>query len=309
MTACWVVGAGGLIGSAVARASGSSAPRESVPWHDRRAAAEVLAARARGFRDACGDQPWGIVWAAGAITVASDEERARREVEAFEACLASVARNLPSGPGSVVLVSSAGGLHAGSEHPPFDSTTAPAPISPYGRAKLAQERCAASVLEGAAPLVIARVSNAYGPGQDLGKTQGIVSRLARSAVLREPANVFVPLSTVRDYVYADDAGRSLLAWADCARDDPEPVRTVVVASGTGTSIAQLIRTVNDIAHRKVPIALGTHPSAAYQPPDLRFTPTVLPEGARLRPTPLPVGVRHVVDDIRARMQRGRALAR
>ena len=308
MTACWVVGAGGLIGSAVARESADPTPRSPVPWHDRDAAVAAIDAQARGFRDASGDRPWAIVWAAGAITVASGEQQARYEAEAFEACLASIARQLPSGPGSVVLVSSAGGLHAGSQQPPFDAGTAPAPTSPYGRAKLAQEQCAASLLDGAAPLVIARVSNAYGPGQDLGKPQGIVSRLARSAVLREPANVFVPLSTVRDYVYVDDAARSLLAWANVARVGSEAMRTVVVASGAGTSIAQLIRIVNDVAHRKVPIALGSHPSAAFQAPDLRFTPTPLPDRDPLPLTPLPVGVRHVVDDIRVRMQRVGALA-
>lgn len=308
MTAAWVIGAGGLIGSSIARVGGAIGAT-SVPWHDAAGAAAALALQARRFREIAGDRPWTIVWAAGAITVASDEPTARHEVETFAGCLAAIRPELPAGPGSIALVSSAGGLHAGSTHPPFDADSPPMPTSPYGRAKLAQEAIATDAFEGRVPLVITRVSNAFGPGQDLGKMQGIVSRLARSAVLREPANIFVPLSTVRDYIYVDDAARAVLAWAQQMRVTQVPVRTVLVASGIGTSLAQLIRTVHDVAHRKVPVALGAHPSAAFQALDLRFVPTPLDHRPLDPLTPLPVGVRSVVDDIRTRVQLEGARAR
>ena len=62
--------------------------------------------------------------------------------------------------------------------------------------------------------MIGRFSNLYGPGQNLGKLQGLISRLALSAVTRQPINIFVPLDTIRDYVYVDDA----------AQPQPQPSR-------------------------------------------------------------------------------------
>ena len=111
------------------------------------------------------------------------------------------------------------------------------------------------------------------------------------------------------YIYVDDAARAVLAWAQQMRVTQMPVRTVLVASGIGTSLAQLIRTVHDVAHRKVPVALGAHPSAVFQALDLRFVPTPLDHRPLDPLTPLPVGVRSVVDDIRTRVQLEGARAR
>ena len=75
----------------------------------------------------------------------------------------------------------------------------------------------------------------------------------------------------------------------------------VIASGQGTSIGQLVRTAQDVGHRKVPIAMGTHPSASRQAPDLRFIPSVPPDAA-LTVTSMPIGMKHVFDDILRRLE-------
>jgi UDP-glucose 4-epimerase len=137
--------------------------------------------------------------------------------------------------------------------------------------------------------VLARVSNVYGPGQDLTKLQGLISRLALCSLTREPLNLFVPLSTVRDYIYVDDVARLVQAWIE---ED----------SGEGTSIGQLVRTAQDVGHRKVPIAMGTDSSASNQAPDLRFIPSRLSSAGGYTPTTIPIGMKRVFDDLLHRME-------
>jgi len=292
----WTIGSGGLIGSAVARESNCPFAGTRVPWGDTTASLASLSASLREFaREAQG--PWAIVWAAGAATVSASEKEAEAEASVFRTFAHAVASSPLNSRGVVVLVSSAGGIHAGSPSPPFDEATPPSPISPYGRARLAQERAATELLGDRWPVVLARVSNVYGPGQDLTKLQGLVSRLALCSLTREPLNLFVPLATVRDYIYVDDVASLIHAWIDEEADTSTGARVRVIASGEGTSIGQLVRTAQDVGHRKVPIAMGTHPSATGQAPDLRFVPSLTHSRSGLPLTTIPIGMKRVFDDV------------
>jgi UDP-glucose 4-epimerase len=300
----WTIGSGGLIGSAVTRLADNAFHGSLVPWKDSEAAGEVLRATLRNFEQECRatEAPWALVWAAGAATVSATEQEAAREAALFRSFARDLASsNLPPD-GVIVLVSSAGGVHAGSLVPPFDETTPPAPISPYGRARLAQEEAAAELLGQRWPVVLARVSNVYGPGQDLTKLQGLISRLALCSLTREPLNLFVPLSTVRDYIYVDDVARLIHAWIAEEAATPAAARVRILASGQGTSIGQLVRAAQDVGHRKVPIAMGTHPSASSQAPDLRFVPSRPETADLLSSTTIPVGMKRVFDDLLRRLE-------
>lgn len=253
---------------------------------------------ARRFRSEAGADPWVVVWAAGAATTSTSAEHAARELDSLRALLDALTEHLPDGPGSFFLTSSAGGVYAGSTDPPFDARTPTAALSPYGELKLAQEALATERLAAVCPLVIGRLSNLYGPGQNLAKLQGLVSRLALSAVTQQPINIFVPLDTIRDYIYVDDAAGAVIAAArDAAGADPAAYRRVV-ASGQPATVGQLIRTMNQVAKRRIPVGYGTHPSSASQSPDLRLVPTV----PLAHITPLPAGMKAVYLDILERMQ-------
>jgi len=298
----WVIGAGGLIGSAIHAQTTQGFDPGSIPWSDDHRAKKFLAEALRLFTQHAGNEPWSIIWAAGAGTTVSPDEVFEREISVFEKFMDDVAAGAPAGPGVVALISSAGAVHAGSSRPPFTEVTSPAPISAYGRAKLEQERVATDRLAGRIPLLICRVSNAYGPGQDLTKLQGLVSRLALSTYTREPLHLFVPTSTVRDYIFTSDIADRVHSWIAylLMKGTLEPT-TVVIASGQGTSIAYLVKMAGDVSHRRIPIAMGTHPSSGDQPLDSRFVPTAIP-GARDRAaTSLPVGVKAVFDDISLRL--------
>jgi UDP-glucose 4-epimerase len=300
----WTIGAGGLIGSAVVRSAEHPHTGRSIPWSDHDAAHAALRESLQDFARKCQETAaaWAIVWAAGAATVSASEVDARREADLFRAFAHELADSSLSSDGVIVLVSSAGGIHAGSATPPFDETTPPAPISPYGRARLAQEEAAAALLGQRWPVVLARVSNVYGPGQDLSKLQGLISRLALCSLTREPLNLFVPLSTVRDYIYVDDVASLVHAWIEQESNTPAGPRVRILASGQGTSIGQLVRAAQDVGHRKVPIAMGTHPSAASQAPDLRFVPSRPHQSDGLTLTTIPIGMKRVFDDLLRRIE-------
>ena len=78
---------------------------------------------------------------------------------------------------------------------------------------------------------------------------------------------------------------------------PHP-RDRLIASGQGTTVGQVIRTMNLVAKRRVPVALGSHPSATAQALDLRLTPT----NPLATTTPLPAGMKAVFLDVLERVQ-------
>ena len=297
----WVVGAGGLLGSAIQRHVGEPFDGSPVPWGDLAKSATVLREdTARFFAEAHG-RPWAIIWAAGEATVSTPAEGTAGELSTLRAlCEAVRELSAPASSAGVFFVtSSAGGVYAGSANPPFSVDSTPVPVSPYGELKLAQEAIARELLADRCSVVIGRFSNLYGPGQNLDKLQGLISRLALSAATSKPVNIFVSLDTIRDYLYVDDAALATLALVSAATlRPPESPATTIIASGEPTTIGQLIRTVNQVTKRKVPVALGSHASATAQVADLRLVPF---DGAIAR-TPLPAGVRRVYLDILDRLQ-------
>lgn len=306
----WVIGAGGLFGSSLVRMASTSGidvtTSTGVPWADPEVACSHLLADARHFLNARHhhSEPWAIAWAAGHVTTASSVESAEEELALFTSFVGGLAVLIqevsPQTRGRFLLASSAGGIYSGASNPPFDSKSPPCPIGPYGTLKLAQEVSAREHLSPQADITVARLANLYGPGQDLAKLQGLISRLAVSAIHRRPLTMFVPLDTLRDYIFVDDAARLALHWLD-ATSEPDQIR--VIASGQPTSLGQLISLMQDITHSRIPVAYGMHPSAALQARDLRLTPDSDAVTKSWTTTPLPAGVKLVYQDILRRTQR------
>jgi len=295
----WVVGSGGLLGSALARQLGTTFTAHPVPWNDPQRAAEHLACEVERFASNAQGERWAIIWAAGAATTSSSPRDAESELEPLRGLLNGMRTHLVDTDGHFFLTSSAGGAFANSVDPPFTWKTPAQPLSPYGELKVAQENLVAEMLAGSVPVTVGRVSNLYGPGQDLGKLQGLISRLALASITRQPINIFVPLDTIRDYIYVDDAARTISRILAMRYGSSNPVQTEIVASGSPTTVGQLIKMMNLVTRKQVPVALGSHPSARSQALDLRLVPSV----SIIAPTPLPVGAKSIHMDILSRLQR------
>ena len=300
----WIIGAGGLLGSALQRHATSCYVGSGIPWHDADATSAVLEKDLARFRNSA-PEVWSIIWAAGSATTASDPEDAGRELQVFRAFIERLREHLPPGNGSLFLASSAGGVYAGAQDPPFSSQSKPRPVGAYGGLKLAQEQVARELLRDEVPVVIGRFANLYGVGQRLDKTQGLISTLVRAAFTRETVNIFVPIDTLRDYMFTDDAAEVALHWAKQAAMRRES-NVRVIASGDAHSIGSIIGIVGDVTRLRIPIALGTHPSSALQAPDLRLVPDEDTATNAMQRTPLPVGIKHVTLDLMTRLQQPRS---
>ncbi len=304
----WVIGQGGLLGSAIIRQIRQSSTADDlfmsrpIPWSSPQAS-DCLVSEYRRFREQVGVTAWNILWAAGAATVASPRDIAMAELGPLESLLTAIRTNPPRADGFFFLTSSAGGVFAGSQNPPFTESSIPAPLGPYGELKFAQEVRTATELSATCRVVIGRFSNLYGPGQNLDKLQGLISRLALAAIHRQPISIFVPLDTMRDYIYVDDAAAAVLAQTQKPPgQSSSSTRTVIIASGQPTTVGQVIHMMGQVTRRRIPVAHGSHPSAGAQALDLRLTPS---SGVHAT-THLPEGMKAAYHDILARTQDSQA---
>ena len=49
-------------------------------------------------------------------------------------------------------------------------------------------------------VLVGRIANLYGPGQNLAKPQGLVSQLCLANLTGQPLSIYVSLDTLRDYL-------------------------------------------------------------------------------------------------------------
>ena len=282
-----MVGATGLLGSSVCRrlrAQGREVRTAVVPWTDRAGAVDALARAA----EALPDRGWEVYWCAGAGVVGTSQEQLDDEVAVLEQFLR---RWEPSdGTCGLFMASSAGGVYAGSAVAPFTELSAPVPISPYGHAKLRAEDVAREFSErtGVA-LLVGRISNLYGPGQDISKQQGLISQLCRAQLTRQPLSIYVSLDTMRDYLFVEDAASMIVAGMHAVTERGGS-HLKVLASEQSTTIGAILGDLHRITRRRPPVVLGSSPNARFQVRDLRMRSVAWPPTAGLARTPLMAGI-------------------
>lgn len=300
--AALVVGAGGLLGSAVVRRlaeTGRPFATVSVPWRTDRAAASLLSALAETIETWDG-RGVDVLWCAGAAVTGARPEDLAAELATFDAVVDGVLADPTHAPAQFFLASSAGGVYAGVDSaPPFTENTPPRALAPYGHGKLALERSAQRMTGAGTRVLVGRISNLYGPGQDLSKDQGLITRLCRTYLTRDPARIYVSLDTIRDYLFVDDAADLVLDAVDrLAREPGGTLVTKILCSHRPTTIAALLGHCKQVFGPRVPVTLGASPLAHQQARDLRFRSVVWPE-LDVRPQrTLVSGIHRTVDDLR-----------
>lgn len=298
----WVIGAGGLLGGSLTRQLNRSQlftalPNEKVNWADPDQVNQSFERSFQRLLTQAGADVWAVIWAAGRASTSSTHADTSQELKTLQLLINVINKNSTNNQGTFFLTSSAGGVYAGSQDPPFTINTESNPLSAYGELKLAQENLAKKQLTNACRVLIGRVSNLYGPGQDIDKLQGLISQLAVSALTKKPLNLFVSLDTMRDYIYVDDAAETIIKLV---HSETESLSTHIIASGHPVSLGYLIQLAQDISRTRIPLAIGAHSSSAAQARDLRLTPTDAP-GTRTTTT-LPAGIKNVYLDILQRRQ-------
>jgi UDP-glucose 4-epimerase len=319
----WVVGRGGLLGSHVESALDADAdadiwrPEHPIPWHDSDNASANLELEVTGFlaQAARLGRPWRLLWCAGAGVIATTPRALAQETLLVSRFLTRVADRLSDNPaltgtGTLFFASSAGAVYAASSAPPpFNEHSPVGVLAPYGGEKLRQEE----LFTGAATscgvdLLIGRLSNLYGPGQKLSKPQGLIAHVGHAALRHQPVSIYVPLDTIRDYLFAADAGSMVVEAVKRSeksrRDGGPPEATVkIFASEVETTVASVLRAWRQVLRRPLRISFAGSPVGRLQPRVLSFRSCVWPE-LRGQPTLLPLGVDAVRRDQLTRLMAG-----
>ncbi len=258
MTLAWVIGGGGLLGTALRRRllAGNTrlfSPQGRFAWGDDAAMQSQFAAAVQDFEaqaQARAHERWEIYWAAGLGTMGADRAQMAGETHALLLLLGLLAGNaaLHARPGAIAYSGSAGAVWAACGAELISEDTPPATVQPYGLEKLHQEAAITQFAQAwpGLPVLLARISSLYGANQGLNKRQGLMSQVARSVVRRQPVQIFVPFDTIRDYIHADDAAaRIVFALRALPADAGAQVR--IVASEQPTTIAEIVATFRRLA--------------------------------------------------------------
>lgn len=115
------------------------------------------------------------------------------------------------------------------------------PISPYGITKLAVEKyCRMYARLFGIPVVIARPSNPYGPGQVPYRGQGFIATAVAKILQGEEIPVFGAHGTVRDYLYIEDLCSAMKVLLD---GEPAPGAIFNIGSGIGMNNLDVLKAV------------------------------------------------------------------
>ncbi|MEU2956394.1 NAD-dependent epimerase/dehydratase family protein [Streptomyces xanthochromogenes] len=201
-----------------------------------------------------------VVNAAGAVWQATEDDMTRANAELVERLVAATAP-LAARPRLIQL----GSVH---EYGPVPRTgitedTPTAPVTPYGRSKLAGARALLeATAAGAAEGLVLRVSNVSGPGTHRASLLGMVAHhLATSAP--EPLRL-APLLAHRDFVDVRDVADAALA---AARSDASG-RVLNIGGGQATSVRSLVLRLTELAGAAAEIVEA--PSAGGRPPEAEW---------------------------------------
>lgn len=152
----------------------------------------------------------------------------------------------------VIFLSSGGTVYGIQKSQPIKEEFLPNPINHYGSVKL----CIESVLrtfnkQSHSKMLIARISNPYGPGQDSKKGVGFIDAALKKTIKKEPIEIWGDGSIVRDYVYIDDVCKMLLSLIDYEGD----CDVFNLSSGEGISLNDIIHELNK---------MGLNPTVVYK---------------------------------------------
>lgn len=232
-----------------------------------------------------------LVHMACQLLPASTELEYEREIAEVHLPMFRLARELPAMGVGFTYISSGGAVYGPSSHALTSEDEPCRPISLYGQAKLEAEshlRFLARTCR--LRLLIVRPSNPYGLHQSLHGKQGLVSVVLGRIADSRPLDVWGDGSTVRDYIFVEDAvqsmGELILQNAD---------GTYNIGSGVGTSMLDVVRFAEAITGKSV--TLQFHPARRADVPHLVLDITRLAALGLHHARPLHAGMRRYIEQL------------
>lgn len=184
-----------------------------------------------------------------------------QSVKLFDLCIKKSIR--------VIFLSSGGTVYGIQDEQPIKETAIAAPINHYGSVKL----CIESVLKTFntqlhTKMLIARISNPYGPGQDYNKGVGFIDAALKKCMKNEPIEIWGDGEVVRDYIYIDDVCEMIYSLI-CYKGDQEVFN---ISSNEGVSLNNIIKELQN---------LGLNPDVKYKESRSVDVPKVILDNTRI----------------------------
>ena len=182
----------------------------------------------------------GAVHCAGSIIPA---ESIKKPQLYWENNTAAPIRFFAGSSGKPVVFSSTCQVYGEPERIPLKEEDPCRPFTPYGRSKLA---CETFLRDIGVRLAALRYFNVAGGEETHPNEVHLIPRAVRSAFTGEPLEIFGDGSQVRDYVHVEDLARAHIR----ALERPGVFN---IGSGKGTSVKEVVETVERVTGRAVPV--------------------------------------------------------
>lgn len=142
----------------------------------------------------------------------------------------------------MIFLSSGGTVYGNQEIQPIKETAVPVPINHYGNVKLCIENTIRTFnFQNSTNILVARISNPYGPGQDYQKGVGFIDAALKCTLEHKPIEIWGDGENVRDYIYIDDVCEMLIALAEYDGDET----TFNLSSGKGMSLNDIVSIIRN----------------------------------------------------------------
>lgn len=151
----------------------------------------------------------------------------------------------------MIFLSSGGTVYGNQEIQPIDEDTLPRPINHYGNVKLCIENTIRTFnYQAHTKILIARISNPYGPGQDFRKGVGFIDAALKKSINGEKIEIWGDGMNVRDYIHIDDVCRMMISLFSYQGE----YDTFNISSNKGTSQRDIIQLL---------VKMGLQPQVEY----------------------------------------------
>lgn len=280
MIRAWVIGAGGMLGSAIAgklKRQGVDVYRynDAFEWGDvERIRAQFDQAIMDFFGGLLSGDSWEIYWAAGVGAMGSSKTALADETVSLATFLSLLRSQMAVKDicGSLGFASSAGALYSGCLDFEITELSTITTLTDYAKAKAGQERLLKEFVDSVTgvELLISRFSTLFGPGQSLGKQQGLLSHIARCALRNKPVEVFVPLDTSRDYLFSDDAANEFISSLRTLRTHKCRFRAKIIAAEQSVTISEVLSIFNRLLKKQVRVVCNRNSMSSLYAPRVSY---------------------------------------
>lgn len=169
----------------------------------------------------------------------------------------------------VIFLSSGGTVYGIQDEQPIKETALPAPINHYGAVKLCIENVMRTFnIQLHTKMLIARISNPYGPGQDFHKGVGFVDASLKKTLRNETIEIWGDGNVVRDYIYIEDVCEMLCSLIEYDGDE----EVFNLSSNEGMSLNDIIEEIE---------LLGLNPNVVYKPARSVDVPKVILDNSKI----------------------------